>query len=527
MKSEPVLSIDQIIIYLRKSRSDDPGMSVEEVLASHERQLQEYALNTYGGYIPESRIFREVVSGETIADRPVIQSVLSLIESQSIRGVLVIEPQRLSRGDMEDCGRLINLFRYSGTLVLTPMISYDLSDEYDRKFFEMELTRGNDYLEYTKRILLRGRIASVKQGNFIGTIPPYGYRKVVVKEDGKTCHTLEPVPHEADAVRLVFRLYADEGMGFTKIAHYLDDAGVKPRKSDHWNSAVLKDILDNPVYIGKIRWNFRQTQKTVRDGDVVKSRPKNHRGDYLEVPGRHPAIIDEDLFNRAQNTRGSRPSVRRGTELSNPLAGLLFCSCGSAMSMKRYTSRKCSTGHIITSMVCNDQTHCHTKSVLYDALLDRLITVLRQSIEDFRVMLKSDSEDASSAVRERIRLLESDLARLRQKDARQKDAYENGIYTMEEYASRNAKLQEQISRVQESIAGTSKAAVPVIDYREKIVKFQNCIDSLLSDDVSAADKNRLLKECVERITYTNTMPSISGVGRYVENQFDIEVSLRL
>lgn len=527
MKTEPILSIDQIIIYLRKSRSDDPTMSVEEVLSSHERQLQEYALNAYGGYVPESCIFREVVSGETIADRPVMQSVLSLIESQSIRGVLVIEPQRLSRGDMEDCGRLINLFRYSGTLVLTPMISYDLNDEYDRKFFEMELTRGNDYLEYTKRILLRGRIASVKQGNYIASIPPYGYRKVVREEDGKTFHTLEPVPCEADVVRMIFHLYADEGMGFRNIAHYLDDSGVKPRKSDHWNPAALKDILDNPVYIGKIRWNFRQTQKSVRDGDIVKFRPKNQRGNYLEFPGRHPAIIDEDLFNRAQSTRGTRPRVHKSNELSNPLAGLLFCSCGTAMSMKRYTSRRSNTGHVIISMVCNDQTHCHTKSVLYNALLDRLIMVLQQSIEDFRVMLKSETEDSSAAVQDRIRLLENDLARLQQKDARQKDAYENGIYTMEEYASRNAKLQEQIARVRESIDGTMKAAVPVINYREKIVKFQNCIDTLLSDDVSASDKNRLLKECVERITYKNTMPSIAGIGRHVENQFDIEVSLRL
>lgn len=527
MKSEPSLSINQIIIYLRKSRSDDPSLSVEEVLASHECHLQEYASNAYGGTIPEDHIYREVVSGETIADRPVMQRVLELIESESIRGVLVIEPQRLSRGDMEDCGRLINLFRYSGTLVLTPMISYDLNDEYDRKFFEMELTRGNDYLEYTKRILLRGRVASVKRGNYIASVPPYGYRKVVLEENGEKFHTLEPVPEEADAVRMIFRLYADDGMGFQSIAHYLDDMHVKPRKSGHWNPAALKDILDNPVYIGKIRWNWRKTKKTVHDGEIVKVRPKSQQGDYLEFPGKHPAIIDEDLFHRAHDTRGTRPRIHRNAELSNPLAGLLFCSCGTAMSMKRYVSRRSQTGHVIVSMVCNDQTHCHTKSVLYDALLERLITILRQSVEDFRVLLRSGDDNAASGVKEQLRLLENDLARLHQKDARQKDAYENGIYTMEEYATRNAKLQEQIQHVEERIAGTRKAAVPVVDYREKIVKFQSCIDALLSDDVSVSDKNRLLKECVSRITYHNAMPSIAGIGRHVENQFDIDVSLRI
>ena len=68
---ETNISINEIIMYLRKSRSDDPYMTVEEVLARHERQLQEYALSSFGSIIPEERIFREVVSGETIADRPV------------------------------------------------------------------------------------------------------------------------------------------------------------------------------------------------------------------------------------------------------------------------------------------------------------------------------------------------------------------------------------------------------------------------------------------------------------------------
>lgn len=70
---ETNISINEIIMYLRKSRSDDPYMTVEEVLARHERQLQDYALSSFGSIIPEERIFREVVSGETIADRPVMQ----------------------------------------------------------------------------------------------------------------------------------------------------------------------------------------------------------------------------------------------------------------------------------------------------------------------------------------------------------------------------------------------------------------------------------------------------------------------
>ena len=64
------------VIYLRKSRADNPNESVEEVLAKHEEMLQEYAMKELGVKIPEKWIFREVVSGETIEERPKMSEVL-------------------------------------------------------------------------------------------------------------------------------------------------------------------------------------------------------------------------------------------------------------------------------------------------------------------------------------------------------------------------------------------------------------------------------------------------------------------
>ena len=146
---------EEIIIYLRKSRSDDPLLTVEEVLSKHETILDEWAEKHLGGKIPEENRFREVVSGETIADRPEIQKVLKLIESPKYKAVLIVEVQRLSRGDLEDAGRLIKLFRYSNTFAITPPKTYDLRDEYDRDMFERELKRGNEFLEYQKKIMNR------------------------------------------------------------------------------------------------------------------------------------------------------------------------------------------------------------------------------------------------------------------------------------------------------------------------------------------------------------------------------------
>lgn len=176
------------LIYLRKSRADGEHESVEEVLAKHHRILQDYAVSKLGGAIPEEYIYREVVSGETIQDRPEMKKILDRIQTEDITGVLVVDPQRLSRGDLSDCGTIIRAFRYTDTLIITPPKTYDLAEKFDRKFFEMELMRGNDYLEYIKEIMNRGRLASVNEGNFIGSVPPFGYDKIKV---GKS-YTLTP-----------------------------------------------------------------------------------------------------------------------------------------------------------------------------------------------------------------------------------------------------------------------------------------------------------------------------------------------
>lgn len=515
------------IIYLRKSRSDSPDMSVDEVLAKHESILQDFARDTLGMEIPESQIYREVVSGETIADRPVMKRVMQLLETGAVDGVLVVDPQRLSRGDLEDCGRIVNVFRYTDTAVLTPQRTYHLQDEYDRKFFEMELTRGNDYLEYTKKILYRGRTASVKKGNFIGSVAPYGYRKITIGAGKDVRHTLEIVPEEADALRLMCHLFLDEGMGYTNIAHYLDTLNIRPRKSDHWSPAAIKDMLENPVYVGKIRWNWRKTEKKMVDGQIVKFRPKNKNDDeQICVDGLHAPIIDMETHLAILEKRGKNPRIRKGDELRNPFVGLLYCgTCGRAMSYKSFSDKR-SHGKISESFLCNNQAICHTKSVQYTAFCERVIQTLEDCIADFEIHLKSDDGSTARTNLAIIHNLEAEIKKLHEKDARQKDAFDDGIYSKEEYLSRNAKVQEQICKTEDALEQARHAVTPVIDYREKIARFTDCVQAMRDPSVSAKEKNSFLKSCISKITYYNEMDSKPGVGRYVDNIFELDIELK-
>ena len=92
----PHFKPDELLEYLRKSRSDDPMLSVEEVLQKHEYILNEWVDRNLDAPIPIENIYREVVSGETIEGRPEMRKLLKRIESPKVKAVLVVEVQRLS-----------------------------------------------------------------------------------------------------------------------------------------------------------------------------------------------------------------------------------------------------------------------------------------------------------------------------------------------------------------------------------------------------------------------------------------------
>lgn len=73
--------------------------------------------------------------------------------------------------------------------------------------FERELKRGNEFLEYQKKIMNRGRLLSVQQGNYIGSVAPYGFNKIFVQDGKRKCPTLEIKEDEANVVRMIFDMY--------------------------------------------------------------------------------------------------------------------------------------------------------------------------------------------------------------------------------------------------------------------------------------------------------------------------------
>lgn len=497
------------LMYLRKSRADGDHETVGEVLARHENILQEFAVRTYGEAIPEEQILREIVSGETIDSRPQMCRLLEMLQTCSVDAVLVVDPQRLSRGDLRDCGTVIRAFQYTGTIVATPQKSYDLSEKYDRKFLEMELMRGNDYLEYVKEIMLRGRLASVSEGNFIGSVPPFGYDKVKI---GKSYTLAENA--ESDAVRLIFELYVNQNMGFANICHRLDELGIKPRKREDWVPASIKDILANPVYIGKIRWNWRKTVKQYQNGEITKTRPKSQEENWILVDGKHPALISEELFRAAQEKRGSVPRIKLSRELNNPFAGLCRCECGSAMVLRPSDKAQ-------LRIMCQHQTHCHNKSALYSEFEAEVVRSINESISELEAQFRSGEQPTVRIQENLVAGLRRELIEIEKQQDKLYELLERGIYTEPIFLQRNVALAEKRNATQAAIERASITMTTRADIQERIVKLREAVTCIQNHELPPKVKNELLKVVIKEIRYSRK------IGRYDKEPFILDISYNL
>jgi DNA invertase Pin-like site-specific DNA recombinase len=546
-----MFSPDEILVYLRKSRSDDPILSVEEVLQKHETILNEWVEQHLSGAIPESNYYREVVSGESIDDRIEFQKLLKKIESPKIKAVLIVETQRLGRPDLEEIGRITKIFRFTNTMVITPQKTYDLQDEYDRDIFERELKRGNEYLEYQKKIMARGRLLSVSQGNYIASMPPYGYDKIWITEGKKKYPTLQENKEQADVIRLIFDMYVNKGVGVHLIAKHLDSLNIKPAKGKHWSPNALKDMLQNVHYIGKVKWNWRKTVTVIEDGEVIKSHPKSKMGDYLIYDGKHSAIISEDIFQAAQEKIGRNHRAKPTTKIRNPLAGLVYCKCGRAMSLRTY--KKDGVERAEPRLLCDGQVNCGTGSCLYNEMLERVYDILERSITDFEIKLKNQSEDSVALHHKIIKNLEKRLAELEQKELAQWEAQadpnpENRM-PPEIFKQLNAKVVKEKEETKKALLTAHETMPTPVDYQNRIYRFRDALEALRDDSVSAEKKNNLLKACIERIEYyrkppertksqkvryydtmakrTKTKSSLSTGGNWTTYPIEIDVKLKV
>lgn len=516
-------------IYLRKSRAD---MEMEargegETLARHEKTLLDLA---HRMNLPISKIYREIVSGETIAARPVVQQLISEVEKGFWDGVLVMEVERLGRGDTIDQGIIAQTFKYTNTLIITPNKTYNPSNEFDEEYFEFGLFMSRREYKTINRRLQQGRLTSVKEGKWVANIAPYGYERVRLK-DAKG-FTLQPVPNEADVISLIFRYYTQgkidsEGkhkqMGMTLIARELNNMKIPTRSGKDWALSTIKDILQNPVYIGKVRWGYRPHIKTINDGQITKSRPKQK--EYSLYPGLHKPLIDNELWEKAQKVLKSRYNkpITPKRIMQNPLSGLVYCgNCGKLMQRKPSSQK-----NTYPSLVCYAE-NCNNSSSALHIVEKRVIIFLENWLRDYKMEVESKNNPTIS-INDEINSQKTFVKNLKKKYAdlnKQLDNIHNlleqGVYSVDKFLERSEILNNKLAELKISLEEATEKLKDLEIQQQNIENFIPKVERVLQiypKLTSAKEKNNLLKEVVEKVVYKRDI-----AGKYVDpNNFNITI----
>lgn len=501
--------------YLRKSRADRDAelRGEEETLARHKHILTELSEKMHK---PISRFYSEVVSGETISDRPVMQELLSDVEADMWAGVFVVEVERLARGNTRDQGIVADAFKYSDTTIITPVKTYDPRNEFDEEYFEFGLFMSRREYKTINRRLQRGRIASVKEGNFVCGAAPYGYKKVKLPKG----YTLEPIPEQAEVVKQIFKWYChgeqqSDGsirhLGTDAIAARLDLLGVRPPVKDKWSKATIQDMLKNLTYTGKVFFGQYREIKTTVNGTIVKKRVYNP--DHMVAPGKHPAIIDDELFQLARQKRmeQKKRTTPSSLELQNPLSGLVYCQkCGALMtrlgpnSRNRYAALKCPNRY------CNN-----ISSPLYlveGQILQYLRDWLRAYKTDNKIIDFTPVNSEISFKQNQIKKIEQNILLYTSQLNRAYDLLEQEIYTVDIFKERQSNLKSSISELEDQ----KRTAEDELLHLRKLLSTQSNfaprVEYLLDsyETNNAETNNAILKELIDRILYEKNERNTRG-----------------
>lgn len=506
-------------MYLRKSRADqDAELRGEgETLARHEKMLLDLSkklkLNITG-------IYREIVSGETISSRPVVQKLLTEVQDGKWEGVLVVEIERLARGNTLDQGIVSQAFQIGSTKIVTPMKTYDPNNEFDEEYFEFGLFMSRREYKTINRRIQRGRIASVNEGKFLSSSPPFGYVRVKIKNDKG--YTLEPHPEQAAILKMIYDMYVNRRLGSNLISKELNRMSVKTSNGKMFGSSSVREILKNPTYVGKIQWGHRKKTK-ISVGGVIKTTRKID-DNCLLVKGLHEPLISQELFDDAQKIRTGRiiPSMNSASKsLKNPFAGILVCGiCGRNMvlnTMKKETRKE---KHRIR---CNN-IECENKTSCFVYVEEAILNAMNEWLTLQKVQLEPQESNAEQDIKESsISLLIKEKEVINSQISKLHDLLEQGVYTSEMFLNRSKTLSDKLDVINDNLKLANiefEKSKNAISAEKLVIKMTNIIEEYDSIERNE-DKNTLLKSVISKITYYKSDSSYGNARAFTLELFPL------
>lgn len=288
----------------------------------------------------------------------------------------------------------------------------------------------------------------------------YGYDNVDVPSpdnNGTRLRVVRQINQEqATIVRRVFELYAS-GPGMVKIAHRLNQEGVKPPRGRGWAPSGIREMLHRELYRGTVVWN--RSQKIVRAG--TKKQRKRDESEWIRIEAPDLRIVSEDLWDRVKGTLDARAAIfprgadrklmgrpRHKDESSYLLVELAKCSmCGGPVGTDLRGWGPAGARRSVPHYACLDSKRrgkaiCINRVALRQDLLDRAILgAIGDTLHPSVLTAAVDKALARLAKRqlahtERRAQVERELAQVQQRLDRLVDALADGSLPGDEIKTR-------------------------------------------------------------------------------------------
>lgn len=467
--------------YIRVSTDNQTELSPDSQI----KEIRKYA-KQHGYIVPNEYIFRDDgISGRKAEKRPEFIRMIAIAKQKPapFSAVLLWKFSRFARNQEE------SIF-YKGMLSRNHIEVKSISEPILDGPFGSLIERIIEWFDEFYSINLSGEVKRgmkerVERGGAV-SIPAFGYDIVDKK------YVINPAT--APIVRQIFADYLN-GMGALQIAHKLNDMGIRTTRGNLWENRTVDYVLRNPVYIGKIRWNPNgRTRRNYDDPNI------------MIVDGHHEPIIDVESFNKVQavyevnQKKHARYAHEKGKKYMYMLHGLVKCSdCGASLSMSargqglqciRYTKGQCKTSHYISVKKLNMM----------------VISTIEASFRSglFKIVVKNTQSTDEITEIDIAALIEKEV----QKYARIKEAFEAGVYTIDELRESRELIDQRINTLRAQVKPRhSESAL-----RKTIIEEnKDAIQTLRDPSVSEEEKNALLHSFIDRIVFDRKNATIDVI----------------
>lgn len=460
--------------YIRVSTDDQAELSPDTQLL----ELQKYAKQHDIILNKEFIFIDEGISGKKAKNRPAFQEMIGTAKKKPkpFDVILLWKFSRFARNQEEAIVYKRLLRKDCGIEIIS--ITEPIEDNPFGSLIERIIEWFDGY--YSIRLgedVKRSMTEKAHRGEF-QTGAPYGY----VKKKDKPLAVYEP---EARHVRFMFEQFAS-GSSFFAIAKNLNGRNVRTKKGNRWENRTIEYIINNPMYIGYVRWT--PTGQTV--GKRIYDDPNT-----ITEKGEHEPVISTELWEKCQeilkNRKASKMKYERPAETKKHwIVGLLKCgTCGSTLSYAAsnngfqcisYAKGVCPRSHFIGLK--------KIETMVYDAL-DALETDT-EYLEDIKIVTDKDTQ---------IEDAQREINRLKEMLNRAKTAYIEGFDTIEEYGENKKRISAEISALKNKCAELRQESKPDVTQIQK--RIRNTTELLKNPEIALETKYNAIRDIVEKITF--------------------------